>query len=225
MLRREFFGAALLPLLASPAFAQSGNTDPSAITPPVETGTFKKTRLVELITLDPGLKLDIRYATPDNFARRAVYTQARAFLQRDAARALVRAHRRARKLGYGFTIFDGYRPWAVTKLFWDITPPAQRDFVARPSKGSRHNRGCAVDLTLHDLKTGQQVTMPSPYDDFTDKASPAYAGGTAGQRRLRDLLRTLMEREGFTVFDNEWWHFDYKDWRKYPIGTVAFEAL
>jgi zinc D-Ala-D-Ala dipeptidase len=225
MLRRAFLGGVLLLPLATRAGAQSGNFDPSVAAPPPESGIFRQSHLVELIRLDPTLTLDIRYATANNFAHRAVYTQARAFLQQNAAKALVRAHGRAKKLGYGFTIFDGYRPWAVTKLFWDITPPAQRDFVAKPGKGSRHNRGCAVDLTLHDLRTGQQVDMPSGYDDFTAKASPTYAGGTPAQRRLRDVLRHVMEREGFTVFDNEWWHFDYKDWRKYRIGNVAFESL
>ncbi len=218
-------GLAALPLWTS-ALAQGSAADPSAATqPPVEAGPFRRSQLVELIKVDPTLKLDIRYATANNFTGRPVYTQARAFLQRDAARALVRAHRRARKLGYGFTIFDGYRPWAVTKLFWDITPPDKHDFVANPAKGSRHNRGCAVDMTLHDLRTGAEVPMPSPYDDFTEKAAPGYAGGTAEQRRTRDLLRSLMEREGFTVFENEWWHFDFKDWRKYPIGNVPFEAM
>jgi zinc D-Ala-D-Ala dipeptidase len=225
MLRREFLGAAFLPLLASHAFAQTGTGVSAAAAPPPESGKFKQSRLVELIKLDPTLKLDIRYATTNNFAQRAVYTQARAFLQADAARALIRAHKKAKKLGYGFTIFDGYRPWAVTKLFWEITPPDQRDFVADPSKGSRHNRGCAVDMTLHDLRTGQEVSMPSPYDDFTDKASSDSTAGTPEQRRLRDLLRSLMEGEGFTVFESEWWHFDFNDWRKYPIGNVPFEKL
>jgi zinc D-Ala-D-Ala dipeptidase len=223
MRRRDVFlgglASGLLLPVSRTALAQTADQ------PPVEFGTFRKSRLVELVKLDPSLKLDIRYATADNFTGRPVYTQARAFLQWDATRALLRAHKQAKKLGYGFTIFDGYRPWAVTKLFWDITSPDKREFVANPAKGSRHNRGCAVDLTLHDLKTGQQVQMPSPYDDFTDKASPTYAGGTAEQRRVRDVLRSLMEDEGFKIFDNEWWHFDYKDWRKYPIGNTPFEKL
>ncbi len=193
--------------------------------PPTERGVRRPSDLVELVKRDPRLRLDIRYARSDNFTGRIVYAQPRAFLQRPAANALVRAHNRTRKHGYGLLIFDGYRPWAVTKFFWDITPPEKRDFVARPSRGSRHNRGCAVDLSLFDLKTGAEIVMPSPYDDFTEKAAPDYPGGTAEQRRTRALLRSCMEAEGFTVFTNEWWHFDHKDWREYPIVNQAFEDL
>ncbi len=114
-------------------------------------------------------------------------------------------------------MFDGYRPWRVTKLFWDVTPPEKRAFVADPAKGSRHNRGCAIDLTLFDLATGREVQMPSPYDDMTERASPDYAGGTPEQRRARDLLRATLEGEGFHVIENEWWHFDYDAWREFPI--------
>jgi D-alanyl-D-alanine dipeptidase len=193
--------------------------------PPRESGQFRQADLVELTTLDPTIRLDIRYATANNFAGRPVYTEARAFLQRPAAEALVRAHRSLREHGYGLLIFDGYRPWRVTKLFWDITPPEKREFVADPAKGSKHNRGCAVDLSLYDLKTGKEVEMPSGYDEMSERAYPTYAGGTAEARRLRDLLRTAMEREGFIVEPNEWWHFNYKDWQQYPILDVPFSAI
>ena len=190
--------------------------------PPKEAGTFREPDLVELIKLDPTIKLDVRYATADNFAGRPVYTEARAFLQRPAAEALVRAHRALRSQGYGLAVFDGYRPWSVTKLFWEITPADKKQFVADPSKGSRHNRGCAVDLTLYDLKTGREVSMPGEYDEMSERSHVNYAGGTPEQRRLRDLLRAAMEAEGFTVYAPEWWHFDYKDWRSYPILNVPF---
>ena len=193
--------------------------------PPQESGTFRQADLVELTTFDPTIRLDIRYATPDNFAGRPVYTEARAFLQRPAAEALARAHRALREHGYGLVIFDGYRPWRVTKLFWDITPPDKREFVADPTRGSKHNRGCAVDLSLYDLKTGRQVQMPSGYDEMSERAFPTYAGGTAESRRLRDMLRTAMEREGFAVEPNEWWHFNYKDWQQYPILDIPFSAI
>lgn len=196
-----------------------------ASAPPRETGSFRASDLVELTALDPTIRLDIRYATPDNFAGRAVYREARAFLQRPAAEALVRAHRALAAQGFGLTIFDAYRPWSVTKLFWEITPPEKRDYVADPRKGSRHNRGCAVDLTLHDLATGEEVAMPSPYDDFTDRAHPDYAGGTAEERAHRDLLRRAMEAEGFSVYAVEWWHFDYRDWREYPLLNLDFAAI
>ena len=193
--------------------------------PPHEAGRFRAPDLVELTALDPGIKLDIRYATDRNFVGRPVYTEARAFLQRPAAEALVRAHRALREKGYGVLVFDGYRPWAVTKLFWDLTPPAQREFVADPRKGSKHNRGCAVDLSLYDLATGREVEMPSAYDEMSPRAYPHYAGGTPAQRERRDLLRAAMEREGFTVEPNEWWHFNHRDWRQYAILDMPFAEL
>lgn len=193
--------------------------------PPQEAGTFREPELVELVGLDPTIKLDIRYATANNFAGRAVYTEARAFLQRPAAEALVRAGQALRKHGYGLAVFDGYRPWSVTKLFWDVTPADKKQFVADPSKGSRHNRGCAVDLTLYDLKTGQQVSMPSEYDEMTERSHIDYAGGTPEQRRLRGLLRAAMEAEGFNAYEPEWWHYDYKDWRQYPILNLSFSEI
>lgn len=193
--------------------------------PPHEAGRLRAPDLVELSKLDPGIKLDVRYATDRNFVGRPVYTEARAFLQRPAAEALARAHRALRENGYGVLVFDGYRPWTVTKLFWDLTPPARREFVADPRKGSKHNRGCAVDLSLYDLATGREVEMPSAYDEMTPRAYPGYAGGTPEPRARRDLLRAAMEREGFTVEPNEWWHFNYRDWRQYPILDVPFAEL
>lgn len=181
--------------------------------------------LVELVTLDSTIRLDVKYATHDNFMGRPMYAQARVFLQRPAAKAVVRAHRALAAKGFGLLVFDGYRPWAVTKKFWDETPPVQRKFVANPRKGSKHNRGCAVDLTLFELTTGREVSMPSPYDDFSDKASSTYTGGTTEQRRSRGILRAAMEREGFRVEPSEWWHFDYKDWRNYPLLDIPFEKV
>lgn len=181
--------------------------------------------LVELVTLDSTIKLDIRYATTNNFMGRIMYSQARAFLQRPAAGALVRVHRKAKATGYGLLIYDAYRPWTVTKQFWDETPQEKRSFVADPAKGSKHNRGCAVDLSLFDLQTGDKVSMPSSYDEFSERSSPNYKGGTAAQRKARDLLRALMESEGFAVDPGEWWHFDYKDWREYGVLDLPFEEL
>lgn len=193
--------------------------------PPHENGNFLTSDLVDLTTLDPAIHLDIRYATANNFLSTPLYTQASAFLQRPAAAALLSVHRRLAKEGYGLLIHDGYRPWFVTKIFWEATPPDKRDFVANPAVGSRHNRGCAVDLSLYDLKTGAPVEMPSLYDEMSLRAYPAYKGGTADQRRRRELLRAAMEAEGFIVFESEWWHYDYKDWRKYRIGNATFEEL
>ena len=193
--------------------------------PPRERGAFRAPDLVELTALDPALTLDIRYATADNFLGRPVYTEARAFLQRPAAEALARARRRLEPQGLGLRIFDGYRPWSVTKLFWDATPADKKEFVADPRQGSRHNRGCAVDLTLFDLATGREVEMPSPYDDFRERAHPDFTGGSPESRAHRDLLRAAMEAEGFTVYEHEWWHFDYRDWRSYPIENLPFAEI
>jgi|SRR5882672_75265 len=195
--------------------------------PPKEQGNFRKSDLVEIIKLDPDIRLDIRYATANNFLHRPVYKQARAFLQRPAAVSVVRANHALKAKGYGLLIFDGYRPWSVTKLFWDSASDAEREieFVANPQKGSRHNRGCAVDLTLYELATGKEVGMPSEYDEFSERAFPEYQGGTAESRALRDLLRQTMEAEGFTVYKAEWWHFDYNGWKEYPILNIPFEKL
>jgi zinc D-Ala-D-Ala dipeptidase len=196
-----------------------------AASPPPEAGPFRPVDLVELTSLDPTIRLDVRYATADNFLSIPVYAEARAFLQRPAAEALVRTHRALEEQGYGLLLHDAYRPWWVTKLFWDATPKEKRDFVADPAKGSRHNRGCAVDLTLYRLADGRPVEMPSLYDEMTERASPSYAGGPPEPRRLRELLRSAMEKEGFTVFASEWWHFDYRDWRAYPILNAPFEQI
>ena len=181
--------------------------------------------MIELINLDNTIKLDIRYARSDNFVGRQVYPEARAFLQRPAAKAVLRVHRKLAEKGLGLVIFDGYRPWAITKVFWEVTSEDKRKFVANPATGSRHNRGCAVDLSIYDLKTGKEIEMPSDFDEFTERASPDYKGGTVKERKNRDLLRSLMEAEGFTVNSNEWWHFDYRDWKEYPIFDIAFSEI
>ena len=196
-----------------------------AASPPTETGSFHKPELVELAPLDSSIHLDIRYATSNDFFGTPVYSQARAFLQRPAADALVRLQKRLKQLGYGLLIHDAYRPWYVTKIFWDATPPEGKIFVADPAQGSRHNRGCAVDLTLYDLATGKAIEMPGTYDEMSPRSFPDYPGGTSLQRWHRDLLRRAMESEGFTVYEAEWWHFDFKDWREYPILNVPFEKL
>jgi D-alanyl-D-alanine dipeptidase len=196
-----------------------------AATPPAEAGAFRETDLVELEKLDPTIKLEIRYASSNNFLGTRIYDEARAFMQRPAAEALVRAHQALKSLGYGLLIHDAYRPWYVTKVFWDATPEAKRWLVANPAEGSKHNRGCAVDLTLYDLKTGRAVDMVSTYDESTDRAYADYPGGTSLERWHRELLRRALEDQGFTVNPQEWWHFDYKDWQSYRIGNIPFSKL
>ena len=196
-----------------------------AASPPREDGTFRKADLIELVRLEASIHLEIRYATSNDFLGTPVYSQARAFLQRPAAEALLRVQQKLKPLGYGLLIHDAYRPWYVTKIFWDATPPEGKIFVADPAQASRHNRGCAVDLTLYHLASGKPIEMPSTYDEMSPRSFPDYPGGTSLQRWHRDLLRRAMESEGFTVYEAEWWHFDYKDWKEYAIQNVPFEKL
>lgn len=196
-----------------------------AASPPRETGDFRAPDLVEPAALDPTIRLDVRYATTNNFMGARFYEEPRAFLQRPAAEALLRAARRLRARGFGLVIHDAYRPWHVTRMFWDATPESQKVFVADPAGGSRHNRGSAVDLSLYSLRTGEPVEMPSGYDEFSPRAFPDYPGGTSLQRWHREVLREAMEAEGFTVYEAEWWHFDHRDWRAYPILDLPFDRI
>jgi D-alanyl-D-alanine dipeptidase/CubicO group peptidase (beta-lactamase class C family) len=195
-----------------------------AATPPVESGK-RPSDLVDLAALDSTIQLDIRYATTNNFISTPMYQQARAFMQRPAAEALLRAHRALARQGLGLLIHDAYRPWYVTRMFWDATPDSAKVFVADPTQGSRHNRGAAVDLTLYDRRTGRPLEMVSGYDEFSARAYPDYPGGTSLQRYNRELLRRAMEAEGFRVYEAEWWHYDYQDWRLYPIGNQTFDQI
>lgn len=197
--------------------------------PPAQAADLRKPELTRLLPLeaDPktGIRLDIRYATANNFMGAALYSSAEAYLQKPAAEAVLAAHRWLKQFGYGLLIHDAYRPWRVTKMFWEATPSAQRNFVANPATGSRHNRGCAVDLSLYSLASGRPVEMPSGFDEFSDRAYADYPAGTQQQRWLRALLRKAMEDQGFRVNSDEWWHFDYKDWRSYPVLNLSFEDL
>ena len=196
-----------------------------AATPPVESGRFRKSDLVELVDLDHSIHLDVRYASTNNFTGAVFYKQPKAFMQRPAAEAVREAQLQLKEHGLGLLIHDAYRPWHVTKMFWDATPKEMKDFVANPTNGSRHNRGCAVDLTLYDLESGEPIQMVAGYDEFSPRSFPLYPGGTSRQRWYRQLLRRTMESVGFSVYEYEWWHFDYKDWKRYRIGNLTFEQL
>jgi zinc D-Ala-D-Ala dipeptidase len=196
-----------------------------AAKPPEEPTPKRSFDLVDLASVDPGIKFDIRYASTNNFIGFPLYERAAAYLQRPAAEALGRVERSLASKGYGLLIHDAYRPWFVTKMFWDVTPESAHVFVADPSQGSRHNRGCAVDLTLYDLKSGNAVEMTGRYDEMSPRSYADYLGGTSRQRWLRELLRGDMEAQGFAVYAEEWWHFDYKDWSDYAIGTATFTQL
>ena len=196
-----------------------------AATPPYENGLQHAPDLVDLATRVPGLRFDLRYASTDNFLSTVFYPAARAFLQRPAAEALARVQAELATQGYGLLIHDAYRPWQVTKMFWDATPAEFRHFVADPSLGSRHNRGCAVDLSLVELRSGLPVAMTGGYDEFSARSYPDYPGGSSLQRWHRELLRTAMERQGFRVYEWEWWHFDYEGWEQWPILDASFAEL
>jgi CubicO group peptidase (beta-lactamase class C family)/D-alanyl-D-alanine dipeptidase len=194
-------------------------------TPPEENGPFLRTDLIDVQKLEKSIKLDIRYASENNFMGSVFYRQERAFMQRQAAEAVRRVHGELASRGYGILIHDAYRPWYVTKTFWDATPGSMKDFVANPENGSRHNRGCAVDLTLYLLDSGKPAEMVAGYDEFSHRSFPAYPGGTSRQRWHRELLRQYMQQADFTIYEFEWWHFDYKDWRRYPILNKTFEQI
>jgi zinc D-Ala-D-Ala dipeptidase len=223
--RAVAIGLAVLPLMAcdKPA-TKSVSKEPA--TKAVAPAPAHPSGLVELNTLDPTIRLDIRYATANNFTGKQLYDQPRAFLVRPAAEALLRAHKASQAQGFGLTIYDAYRPWRITKKLWDATPPGpKKNYVANPKKGSRHNRGCAVDLTLHDLETGQQLEMPSGYDEFSYRAHRSFMGASPQALANRALLEKLMEAEGFRGMSNEWWHFDYQGWEAFPILDVPFAEI
>ena len=182
-------------------------------------------QLVELVRLAPDIRLDVRYATANNFTGRQLYDQPRAFLTSIAATALVKAHKRAQADGYGFIIYDAYRPLSVTRTLWEVTPPQLRNYVANPKKGSKHNRGCAIDMTLCDLANGEAVEMPTPYDEFSQRAHRDYAGASAAAIANRERLESYMQAEGFRGISNEWWHFDFQGWEDYPILDIAFDDI
>jgi zinc D-Ala-D-Ala dipeptidase len=200
-------------------------TAPYTKTVPPKPAVQRPDTLTELTKLGSDIRLDIRYATTRNFTGVQLYDEPRAFLVHAAAQALIRAHMAAQADGYGLLIHDAYRPWRVTKKLWDMTPPDKRGFVANPKQGSRHNRGCAVDLTLYDRATGNAVRMPSGYDEFSRRAYRSYDGGSADETANRARLERYMEAEGFIGISNEWWHFDYKDWANFPILDVPFAKI
>ncbi len=181
--------------------------------------------MVELILAQPQLVLDIRYATTNNFMGKALYSGSRAFLVTDAAAALFTAQDVAHADGYDLMIYDAYRPLSVTRMMWAATPRHLRNYVANPAKGSKHNRGAAVDVTLHDRKTGQPVLMPSDFDDFSTRAHRDFQGAPADALANRARLERYMVGVGFRPMSNEWWHFYFIGWEKYPVLDVSFDDL
>lgn len=178
-------------------------------------------QLIDLSSL--GIPLDVRYATENNFMKKQLYPVAKAYLRAPAARALVEVQRELAQRGIGIKVFDAYRPYRVTQAMWE--PIQNPDYVADPAKGSRHNRGAAVDLTLIDLETGNEAAMPTPYDDFTPRAAHAFDELPGEVLTNRALLREVMTKHGFVAFESEWWHYDFKGWERFELMDVPLDEL
>lgn len=179
--------------------------------------------LVDIKKAIPSIVLDIRYATKNNFMQQVMYKQARAFARKPVVAQLQKIQAILQKKGYGLKIFDAYRPYAITVAFYEKA--SDKNFVANPAKGSKHNRGCAVDLTIINLKTGKDVPMPTPYDSFAPEAAPHYNKLPADVIKNRDFLIATMQANGFKVIYNEWWHFDFNGWQNYELMDIPFEKL
>jgi zinc D-Ala-D-Ala dipeptidase len=174
--------------------------------------------LVDVQQMIPDIVLDIRYATTNNFTSQRLYPFSRCFLRDEPARKLRAAHAELATMGYGLKIFDGYRPLSVQRKMWAVFPDAR--YVADPRKGSRHNRGAAVDVTLIGLADGAELPMPTPYDDFTERAHRNFNDLPEEVIHNRELLKQVLTKHGFVGLDTEWWHFDDRDWREHPILDV-----
>lgn len=170
--------------------------------------------IVDIRSIDSTIVLDIRYATANNFTKQVLYPVAKAKLRRVAAESLAAVQRELKKMNLGLKIFDGYRPLSIQRILWNIVP--NTNFVADPKKGSKHNRGAAVDLTIIDAQ-GNELEMPTGYDDFTEKASHAYMDLSPDAIANRALLLDVMTRHGFHSIKSEWWHYDFRGWEQFDI--------
>jgi len=179
--------------------------------------------LIDLEKFIPNIVLDIRYATINNFTKEIIYNLAKAYARKPVAEALKKAQTEFNKLGLGIKIFDAYRPYSATIKFYEV----YRDttYVASPYKGSRHNRGCAIDMTLVDLDTGKDLTMPTEYDSFKKEAWPSTPVKDPNIKKNRDLIISIMQKHGFKVNSSEWWHFDFIGWQKFEVMDISFEEL
>jgi len=224
--QRDFAGAAVAQFRRAIATDLARlRADSLAARPPTQPALPAQSDLVEICAVDPGIAIDMRYASANNFMGVALYDRAAAYLQRPAATALADAQASLRDRGYRLIVLDAYRPWSVTWLFWQAVPPEARQFVADPALGSKHNRGCAVDVALIEIADGTLSEMPSDYDEASGRGSPDYRGSTSRARWHRDLLRRMMEEAGFTVDPHEWWHYDFDDWQSYPVLNMPLALL
>lgn len=179
--------------------------------------------LIDLESFIPELALDIRYATMNNFTGEIIYNAPKAYVRKPVAIALKNIQENLKILGLAVKIFDAYRPYAATMEFYRVYPDTV--FVAAPWRGSVHNRGCAVDLTLIDIETKKELEMPTPFDDFTEKASHEYLVLAENILKNRQILHDIMIKHGFTIYKNEWWHYNYKEFQNYELMNIYFEEL
>jgi D-alanyl-D-alanine dipeptidase len=218
----------VLPLLCSLNVAKAQDyssvlhvEDPSQYLKEIQLDPNKK--LVEIKKYIPGIVLDVRYATTNNFMHRKMYRQAKAFARLPVVMALKDVEADLKTRGLGLKIYDAYRPYSVTVKFYKETPDT--NFVADPRKGSKHNRGCAIDLSLINLKTGKELDMPTGFDSFSRKAGANYANLPKQEIANRELLKSVMQTHGFKVIATEWWHYDFNGWANYPLLDIPFSAI
>lgn len=195
-------------------------------------GTYKATckadsnkKMIELKNIIPGLVYDLRYSTEDNFVKKALYPAFTnvTFLRLPAANALANVQKELAQKGLGLKIFDAYRPYAVTVKFWELIKDER--YVANPTKGSGHNRGLAVDLTIIDLKKGNELEMGTGFDNFTDTAHHTFTALPESVLQNRKLLKEVMLKHGFKLFETEWWHYSWPNDRNYEVLDLSFEKL
>ncbi|MBV7531237.1 M15 family metallopeptidase [Chitinophaga sp. sic0106] len=177
-------------------------------------------QLVNLEQYIPGIKKDVRYATTNNFTHQKLYSSTAIYLRKPAADKLKQVQAILNKKGYGLLIYDAYRPYRCTELMFKIVPNDL--YAADPKKGSGHNRGVAVDLSMVELKTGKPVAMPTDFDDFTYKAHENYQPSDPTVTANRKLLRDTMKQLGFKGSRTEWWHYYLPDYKKYPLMDIVF---
>ncbi|HRY33940.1 MAG TPA: M15 family metallopeptidase [Bacteroidales bacterium] len=210
--------------------AQQDSTNPYKLPLVADTGAYRQEitlnpsmRLVDLEAYIPGIIPDVRYATVKNFTGKQVYTSAALYARLPVAVALRQVQDELKRQGLGLKVFDAYRPYAATLLFYEIIRDTA--FVAAPWKGSRHNRGCAVDVTLVDAFSGREIDMPTPFDEFSPRAASNYDELPKKVLLNRGLLQRVMQKYGFSVYPDEWWHFDFSGWEKYSLLDLSFEQL
>lgn len=184
-----------------------------------------KLKLIELKSIIPHIQYDLKYATTDNFTSVQLYpaNTKHTYLRNDPAEALAKAARELEEKGLGIWVWDAYRPYHVTVKFWNLIKDER--YVAHPAKGSGHNRGIAIDMTLYDLKTGALLEMPTSFDDFSEKAHHGFDGISSLQRANRELLRTIMEKYGFIKFQTEWWHYYWPNGEQYDVLDFSFKQI